>query len=156
MSSRRPALPLTGGCICGSVRYEIASFPLLLYTCNCTNCQKQSGSAFGMTMPVTAKDFRIVHGAPKAWRRPSPQGVQVTSWFCGDCGNRIYGERAGRSERLNVRAGTLDDTTWLKPVAHFFTRSAQRWVQPAADAICYETQPTDIQPLVQAWRVQWG
>jgi len=156
MSAKRPALPLTGGCICGSVRYEIASFPLLLYTCNCTNCQKQSGSAFGMTMPVTARDFRIVQGAPKGWRRLSPQGVEVTSWFCGDCGNRIYGERAGRSERVNVRAGTLDDTSWLKPVAHFFTRSAQHWVQPAADAICYETQPSDVQPLVQAWRVQWG
>jgi hypothetical protein len=155
MSSKRPALPLTGGCICGSVRYEIASFPLLLYTCSCTNCQKQSGSAFGMTMPVTAKDFRIVQGAPKGWRRLSPQGVEVTSWFCGDCGNRIYGERAGRAERVNVRAGTLDDTTWLRPVAHFFTRSAQPWVQPAADAICFETQPSDVQPLAKAWRVQW-
>jgi hypothetical protein len=128
----------------------------MVYTCNCTNCQKQSGSAFGMTMPVMAKDFRVTQGAPKAWHRPSPQGVAVTSWFCGDCGNRIYGERAGRSERVNIRAGTLDDTTWLKPVAHFFTRSAQPWVQPATDAICYETQPSDVQPLVQAWRLQWG
>jgi hypothetical protein len=156
MSPKRPALPLTGGCICGSVRYEIASFPLMVYTCNCTNCQKQSGSAFGMTMPVAARDFRILQGAPKAWRRSSPQGIEVTSWFCGDCGNRIYGERAGRTERVNVRAGTLDDTTWLKPVAHFFTRSAQPWVQPAAGAIGYETQPSDVQPLVQAWRLQWG
>jgi hypothetical protein len=113
MPSNRPALPLTGGCICGAVRYEIASFPLLLYTCNCTNCQKQSGSAFGMTMPVTAKDFRIVQGEPNGWRRLSPAGVAVTSWFCGNCGNRIYSERAGRLETVNIRAGTLDDTTWL-------------------------------------------
>jgi len=38
MSSTRPALPMTGGCPCGAIRYEIASFPLLLYTCNCTDC----------------------------------------------------------------------------------------------------------------------
>lgn len=63
MTSTRPALPLTGGCMCRAIRYEIGSFPLLLYTCNCTNCQKQSGSAFGMTMPVAAKDFRIMQGA---------------------------------------------------------------------------------------------
>jgi hypothetical protein len=155
MGSKRPALPLTGGCICGAVRYEIASFPLLLYTCNCTNCQKQSGSAFGMTMPVTAKDFRILQGEPKGWRRLSPTGVEVTSWFCGGCGNRIYGERAGRPETVNIRAGTLDDTSWLVPVAHFYSRSAQSWVSPAADAVCHETQPSDVRTLAQAWRAQW-
>jgi hypothetical protein len=155
MRSTRPALPLTGGCICGAIRYEIASFPLLLYTCNCTNCQKQSGSAFGMTMPVTAKDFRIVEGMPKAWRRLSPAGVAVASWFCSDCGNRIYGERAGRPETINIRAGTLDNTSWLVPVAHFYTRSAQPWVRPAPDAVCHETQPSDVRPLAQAWRLQW-
>jgi hypothetical protein len=37
MSIKRPALPMTGGCPCGAIRYEIASFPLPLYTCNCTN-----------------------------------------------------------------------------------------------------------------------
>ena len=39
MSAGQPALPMTGGCSCGAIRYEITSFPLLLYTCNCTNCQ---------------------------------------------------------------------------------------------------------------------
>jgi hypothetical protein len=37
MSIKRPALPMTGGCPCGAIRYEMASFPLLLYTCNCTD-----------------------------------------------------------------------------------------------------------------------
>jgi len=36
---------MTGGCQCGAIRYEIMSFPLLLYTCNCTDCQRQTGSA---------------------------------------------------------------------------------------------------------------
>jgi len=52
MRSTRPALPITGGCSCGAIRYEIASFPLLLYTCNCTDCQTASGSAFALNMPV--------------------------------------------------------------------------------------------------------
>ena len=43
---------MTGGCTCGAIRYEITSFPLLLYTCNCTNCQRVSGSAFALNMPV--------------------------------------------------------------------------------------------------------
>jgi hypothetical protein len=53
-----------------------------------------------------------------------------------------------------VRAGTLDDTSWLVPAAQFFTRStsAQPWVQPIAEASCFETQPND---LLSARRVMW-
>jgi hypothetical protein len=70
---------MTGGCCCGAIRYEITSFPLLLYTCNCTNCQTASGSAFALNMPVLAKDFQIRQGEPKGWRHISPTGVAVIS-----------------------------------------------------------------------------
>jgi hypothetical protein len=155
MSAARPALPMTGGCSCGSIRYRIASFPLLLYTCNCTNCQSASGSAFALNMPVRARDFHILQGEPKPWRHKSPTGVAVTSWFCGDCGARIYGDRAGRAEIVNLRAGTLDDTRWLVPVAHMFTKSAQPWLLPAADAECHETGPNDFVSAAAAWRAMW-
>ena len=56
---------------------------------------------------------------------------------------------------MNVRAGTLDDTSWLKPVAHIFVKSAQPWIKPAADAECYDTSPPDFGPLAQKWRVMW-
>ena len=46
MRMTKPILPMTGGCQCGAIRYEIVGFPLFLYTCNCTDCQRQSGSAF--------------------------------------------------------------------------------------------------------------
>jgi hypothetical protein len=86
MGAKRPTLPMTGGCSCGVIRYEIASFSLLVYTCNCTDCQTRSGSAFAVNMPVTARDFHILKGEPKAWHTTSPKGVPVISWFCGDCG----------------------------------------------------------------------
>lgn len=155
MASNRPTLPLTGGCACGAIRYEIASFPLLVYTCNCTDCQRRSGSAFAVNMPVETKHLHILQGEPKAWRHVSPTGVPVISWFCGDCGGRIYGERSGRPESMVVRAGTLDDTRWLVPIAHNFMRSAQSWVVPAADTECYETSPDDFRPLAKAWRAMW-
>jgi hypothetical protein len=77
---------MTGGCSCGAIRYQIASFPLLLYTCNCTNCQTASGSAFALNMPVLREGFHILRGEPKGWHHISPMGVRVISWFCGDCG----------------------------------------------------------------------
>lgn len=151
----RPSLPLTGGCSCGAIRYEVAAFPLLLYACNCTDCQTASGSAFALNMPVATSSLRIVKGEPKAWQHRSPRGVAVVSWFCADCGGRIYGERAGRPEVMNIRAGTLDDTRWLTPVAHMFMKSAQGWVQPADGAECFETGPEDFTPLARKWRALW-
>ena len=82
-------------------------------------------------------------------------GVAVISWHCGECGTRLYGDRAGRAETVNVRAGTLDDTKWLIPVLHLFTSSAQPWVLPAADAGRHETQPQDFQSAAAIWRAMW-
>ncbi len=151
---KMPALPLTGGCSCAVIRYRIAAFPLGLYACHCTDCQRQSGSAFAMTMPVATAAFAIVEGAPKAWRRKSGD-AEVTAWICGDCGVRIYGERNTRPDSINVRAGTLDDTSWLRPAAHLFIRSAQPWVQFADQTSCFETWPDDFKATTQKWRAQW-
>ena len=155
MSPMRAALPMTGGCPCGAIRYQITSFPLLLYTCNCTDCQRQSGSAFALNMPVLARDFQLLRGTPKGWHHASPTGAAVVSWFCGDCGGRLYGDRAGRTEIVNLRAGTLDDTSWLIPVAHMYLKSAQPWVLPASGADCHEIGPSDFQPLADKWRAMW-
>jgi hypothetical protein len=146
---------MSGGCSCGAIRYEISGFPLLLYSCNCTNCQRQTGSAFALNMPVAVKDFQIMQGEPRGWHHLSPSGVQVTSRHCAHCATRLYGERAGRPETFNIRAGTLDDTSWLVPAAHFFMRSAQSWAQPAPAAQCIETQPSGWGPLLSAWRAMW-
>jgi hypothetical protein len=155
MGADRPSLPMTGGCSCGAIRYEIAKFPLLLYTCNCTDCQTASGSAFALNMPVATSAFRITQGEPKGWHHKSPSGPDVSSWFCGDCGARLYGERKGRPDTMNIRAGTLDDTKWLTPVAHMFLRSAQGWVKPADGAECHEIGPPDFRPLAEKWRALW-
>jgi hypothetical protein len=155
MSAKRPSLPLTGGCSCGAIRYEITSFPLLLYSCNCSNCQTASGSAFALNMPVATTSLRIVKGEPKGWRHLSPSGVPVISWFCADCAARLYGERSGRPDTMNLRAGTLDDTGWLVPVAHMFMTSAQSWVSPAPGAESHEIGPDDFRPLAAKWRALW-
>ncbi len=151
---KKPDLPLTGGCSCGAIRYRIDAFPLLLYACHCTDCQRQSGSAFALSMPVATTAFHITKGAPKPWRHES-RGAEVTSWFCNDCGGRIYGERNTRPHSINVRAGTLDDTTWLRPAAHLFIRSAQPWDKVTDNAICYDTMPDDFSEAVERWRRFW-
>jgi hypothetical protein len=149
---KRPAFPLAGGCACGAIRYEITAMPLLLYACHCTDCQRRSGSAFALNMPVATKTLRIVKGTPKGWR----SGGTTTLWFCGDCGCRIYGARDERPDSMTIRAGTLDDTTWLRPAAHIFMRSAQPWESFADDTACFETVPGDFAKLATAWRTMWS
>lgn len=158
---KRPAFPLTGGCPCGAIRYEVTAMPLGLYACHCTDCQRKSGAAFALNMPVATQSFRIVQGTPKGWHNAGASGEQTISWFCADCGGRLYGERPTRPDAMTVRAGTLDDTSWLRPAAHLFIRSAQPWEVPlqavmSGDAGCFETMPDDFAPLVKAWRMKMG
>lgn len=56
-----------GGCQCGAVRYRIVGTPLDLAVCHCTECQRQSGSAFGMSLAVAAPTFRLIAGSPRSF-----------------------------------------------------------------------------------------
>jgi len=75
---------MAGGCPCGAVRYEIGAFPLLLYAYHCTDCQRETGSAFAMNMPAQQVRFefckgRFVPGAgsdrPARGRRPGSAAI---------------------------------------------------------------------------------
>jgi hypothetical protein len=152
---KSPALPLTGGCPCEAVRFEVTAMPLLVYACHCTECQRWSGSAFSTSMPVASQSFRLVAGEPKPFRRIGTSGVESTYWFCGNCGGRAYGQRDIRPDVIVVRAGTLDDTSWLRPIAHVYLRSAQAWERVPNDAECFELLPTDFRALADKWQAMW-
>jgi len=150
-----PALPLTGGCPCEAVRFVVNAMPLLVYACHCRECQRWSGSAFSLSMPVLADSFALTCGKPKPWRRTGASGVESTYWFCSDCGGRAYGQRDARPDIIAVRAGTLDDTSWLRPVAHVFMRSAQAWERIPNNAECFEIMPKDFWTLAEKWQELW-
>jgi len=147
-----PALPLCGGCSCEAVRFAVDAMPLLVYACHCTECQRWSGSAFSLSMPVAADSFAITCGKPKPWRRTGGSGVESIDWFCGDCGGRVYGQRDSRPDIVAVRAGTLDDTSWLRPIAHVHLRSAQAWERIPNTAECFDVLPADFADLASRWR----
>ncbi len=69
----------------------------------------------------------------------------MTCWFCSDCGTRLYNDPGGDlgQENRNLKPGTLDDITGLRPTAHSWTRSAQPWVAIPEDALRYEGTPMD-------------
>jgi hypothetical protein len=144
--------PYTGGCQCGAVRYEIRAEPLTLYCCHCTECQRQSSSAFGMSMPVRSDAVVITKGQPKEWRRRSDSGREVLCRFCAECGTRLFHNPTRNLKVTNVKPGTLDDTSWLRPIGHLWTRSAQPWIVFGEDHLDYESQPEDFTELFARWQ----
>jgi hypothetical protein len=135
------AKKLTGGCQCGTIRYEITGTPNALVVCHCTDCQRQSGSAFGMTLPVNEADFRMTKGEVKTYASTSAAGRGKLGAFCPDCGTRIYHKPEWRKGTVSVKPGTLDDTSWLKPETHLWTSSKQGWVTIPEGVKTFDRQP---------------
>lgn len=146
--------PYTGGCQCGQIRYEIRAEPLTLYVCHCKECQKQSSSAFGMSMPVFRDAVIILQGQPKQWKRGAESGREVIRSFCDTCGTRLFHYPARNPQITNIKPGTLDDTSWLKPVANLWTRSAQKWVVLSEQMLNYEAQPSDFTQLFEQFQLE--
>ena len=145
MSSRAMQLPLTGGCLCGALRYEVSETPLAIYTCHCTDCQHLTSSAFSLAITVPDRAFRLTKGEPRLAQKIADSGRTVTRWLCPECGCWVVsspqpGAAPGEMIR-RVRGGTLDDTSWLKPAAHFWTSSKQPWVVLPEGGEVFATQP---------------
>ena len=114
-------MSLAGGCQCGAVRYRIESVRVA-YCCHCTQCQKQSGSAFAISVRVARSDFEVA-GPLASWSRSTDSGSTTDCHFCTRCGTRIYHSGHSRPGFVTVKGGTLDDPQAVRIEAHIWTRS---------------------------------
>jgi hypothetical protein len=132
--------PMTGGCLCGALRYEISAEPAMQVVCHCSHCQKQAGSAFSMIVGVPEAAVAVTKGAPKSYIDHGESGKQVERQFCGDCGSPLFSLVEAAPGLTFVKAGTLDDTAFFKPAVHVWARSKQHWVD-TGDVRAFETNP---------------
>jgi hypothetical protein len=147
----------TGGCQCGSIRYELVGPPQMLYVCHCTDCQQQSSSAFGMSLRMNLHeiDFSQSEKPLQTWDTRGEDGVTKRCAFCPDCGTRIMHSSDDPDEAVSIKAGSLDDTSWLQPVAHIWLRSAQPWIQVDRNLYrCFDEEPDNEDELRQLWQAQ--
>lgn len=144
-------LPLAGGCQCGACRYAVAAPPLAVYVCHCTECARQSGGRFGMSMPVPRAAFTLTRGTPAIWSRTAASGRVVDCAFCPACGTRLHHLPRRNPDVVNVKPGTLDDTRWVRPVGHLWLRSASPGFVVPADVLRYDAQPADFGELSAAF-----
>ena len=141
--------PYTGRCFCEQVQYRINEEPMTVYACHCTDCQKRSGSAFGLSMWVNRSAIEVTRGEAALHESTGPDGLPRHGRVCANCGVRLWSEPPKRPGLAVVRPGTLDDTKWLKPMAHIWTRSAQPWFIFPEGVRRYEQQPPSWADLLR-------
>jgi hypothetical protein len=125
-----------GGCQCGALRYRLEGEPLGLAVCHCRECQRQSGSAFGMSLAVRSDSFRVLSGELRRFAVRCDSGRTKQCAFCPECGTRIHHQT--HPAFLSIKAGTLDDTSGLAPAAHYWTARKQPWLPLPDGAKCFE------------------
>ncbi|MEE8551110.1 MAG: GFA family protein [Gemmatimonadota bacterium] len=146
--------PQRGGCFCGEVRYTLSEDPLTLYACHCTDCQRQTGSSFVLSMVVRREALKVLGGKLREYSLELPDGRRKHGKFCGRCSTRLWGQPVKLPGLAVLRPGTLDDTSWLHPIGHIWTQSAQPWVRIPDDTLNFSRQPEgdEVLALVRAWK----
>jgi hypothetical protein len=122
---------LKGGCLCGQVRYTVGEVATTA-VCHCPDCQKQTGTSFSVVLAVPRASFNT-QGTLSLHTTTGESGGAVARHFCGHCGSPIYSAVDAAPGVLFVKAGTLDDTSALKPQVEFWCDTAQPWLEQRAD-----------------------
>lgn len=119
---------IAGSCLCGAIKYASSVEPVMVAVCHCTRCQKQSGGAFSVNVAIPKGSLQVTSGTTTVFRDTGTSGQPVYRHFCSSCGSPIYSDVVATPQLDWLKAGTLDDTSWVKPAANIWCESAQNWV----------------------------
>ena len=134
---------LTGGCLCGAVRYSVKpGFRFKPYACYCHDCQRRTGGSFGIQLGVMEADLNV-DGELIEGSHVQPSGAIAGIFACKKCLSRIYTTNSARTGIVNLRAGTLDSSPSLEPAAHLWVKSKQPWIVIPDGVPVLNTQPED-------------
>ncbi|MBL6932834.1 MAG: GFA family protein [Rhodospirillales bacterium] len=117
---------ITGGCQCGAVRYECTEEPVFAGHCQCTNCQKFSGTGHASNMLFSKAAFSTT-GDTSTYEYQADSGNTLTRHFCPKCGSPVYGTTDANVDAVMIRAGGLDDPSIFEANFALYSESAQAW-----------------------------
>jgi len=118
---------LTGGCLCGAVRYGLRGPALFVSQCCCKDCQKATGTGHTTIIGVHQNQLEIRAGTPKTYLSKGASGGNVIRHFCGHCGGRLYTSGTLPGEVVMVQAGSLDDPNRITPESVIYVKDALAW-----------------------------
>jgi hypothetical protein len=125
-----PDLPLTGGCLCGSVRFEIDEPLVSANYCHCTRCQRRTGTAASASARVVPGSLRVVAGEELIRAFEPPDGFAKV--FCSACGSALWSEDPAHRDVKGVRLGAIDGDPGIRPSHRNYVAYAAAW-EPIPD-----------------------
>lgn len=130
---------VSGRCLCGHVNFTAEIDPAKVIVCHCTDCQRNSSTAFGTVVGVVDERFTLKTGDLKTYVKTADSGTKRALKFCPECGTRVYAKTLGEGTQfMGLRVGTLDQRAELVPAAQAYTRSAAPWLGRLAEIPAYE------------------
>jgi hypothetical protein len=134
---------ITGGCLCGAVRYESRAEPITARMCWCRFCQYiAAGNAAVSACFLTARVK--ISGETRDYESVADSGNKMHRRFCPNCGVHLFSEAEARPHLIFVRAGTLDDPNMVKPAATIWAAKAPVWACIDASLPAFEGQPPPV------------
>ena len=131
----------TGRCQCGEVTYSLNKDKIISgHHCHCKDCQRTTGSGKA-TILFIAKKYVDLNGELKYFESKGTSGSHVRRGFCPICGSGVLSYTKELSHILFVKAGTLDDSSWVKVDSNFFTKSADSWNRADESIKCFDGNP---------------
>jgi hypothetical protein len=122
---------MTGGCLCGAVRYELKSEPYDCGWCHCRTCQLYGGAPAMAFASVAREDFAWTDGEDQVrWVKSSSFGERA---FCGQCGAPLQVRVKYQPETVDFPVVTLDEAGACPPEFHIFWGSKVAWFNPGDD-----------------------
>lgn len=142
MSGELPAVTprLSGGCMCGSVRYTISEPPIAAGLCHCNRCRPQSGSAYSTIVIIKRVTFDL-KGETAVFADTGSSGRRVLRRYCPRCGSPLTTESDVAPDHMFVKAGGIDSNEWFNPTIELFVARRRPWVAPIPGAQQYEGNP---------------
>ncbi|HUA80155.1 MAG TPA: GFA family protein [Dyella sp.] len=131
---------ITGGCLCGSVRYQSEGAALFSVICHCRDCQKSSGSGHVPVMGVSKSGFRVT-GETRGYSLIGGSHLITTRHFCPACGSLLFGTPDVVPDMVSLYVGSLDDPSVFEPECALFTRDRWPWDTSGSHLPGYETKP---------------
>ena len=131
---------ITGGCLCGAVRYTAEADPTTATVCHCRDCQKFTGSAFA-ALVLVSKEKLALNGTLKTFSSIGGSGNPILRHFCPECGSSIAEEPGTRPDILVLNVGTFDNPAMAKPSREIFRQDALPWVEVHGDIHRFAKRP---------------
>jgi hypothetical protein len=117
-------MKITGGCLCGDIRYEVEGEPFRTANCHCDDCRKATGSAYATNLFFKEEQILVLQGTLKKFQHLADSNSTMTKEFCGNCGSQIFGSGTNRPGTKNVKVGSVDDASFVTPDVNLYTSHA--------------------------------